>query len=218
MNLNLQAAKNYRKKHKYSGYLLRNNPVLTMGLALPFAVVATTSMKNGVSMALEMMMIHLPTMLLALLIKKNLPMPRWLRILANVMISTVFMVLARAVIVRLFQDIPNSMGAYLYLLSINSMTLLQADTMDRKTPVEAALAASFASAMGFALVVCSLSFFREVAGNGTIWGVAVPWGFKLRGLLTPFSGFILVGVMVAFFRSLNRRVLGLLLLTNRNRI
>ena len=208
--MNLSTVRKYTKKHSVVAGLLLKNPVVVLGLDLPFVIATSTSLRNAEAMSIMLLCIHMFTLLAARFTAGR--MHRWLRMLCHIFVSTIMMVLTRALVVRMFhQDILNSLGMYIYLMGVNGMTIYQALAVKRKTPLLQVLAAAFQNVLGFVLVMFLLSFVRELLGNGTLWGVVIPLPAVFPGLLIPFSGFISVGFLLAFGRFLNKRVTAFLI-------
>ncbi len=63
---------------------------------------------------------------------------------------------------------------------------------------------------GFALAMALIACVRELFGSNTIWGIAVKFPIRTRGMQIAFAGFILVALFGALFRSLHRVVIALL--------
>lgn len=188
-----------RRTYKKLKRMVYRNPVLVLGLGLPFAIVSTTSLKNGVALSIAMFLVNIPVMLAASLIGKKAPL--WLRTSLYVLLATGLTAASRYIVIFLFPDIMNFLGIYLWLMAVNTVTLSRAETTGRTLTPVSALADGFVSAAGFSVVVLILSLVRELFGNGTIWGISTGIPLKLGGLLLPFAGFILVGFFMAIYQA-----------------
>ena len=73
--MKLERVRAVRKRSRWFDGLLTHNPVLVGGMAIPFAVVITTSLKNSVSISILLACSLVPTVLLASLAGARLP--RW---------------------------------------------------------------------------------------------------------------------------------------------
>ena len=71
--MKLERVKAVRKRSRWFDGLLTHNPVLVGGMAIPFAVVITTSLKNSVSISILLACSLVPTVLLASLAGARLP-------------------------------------------------------------------------------------------------------------------------------------------------
>lgn len=205
----------YRRQHRYFGALVLRNPILALGLDLPFVIAASVSLRNAVAMSIELFIIHVVTMFSAIYTRRDLPL--WSKAAVNAGVATLAMVAARALLVELFPGILNSLGIYMYLLAINGMTQFQANALDRREKPWSVMSGAFSNALGFSLTVLAVSVLREAVGSGTLWGMALPLPFKLSALLLPFSGFILVGFLLALFKFISKRWTALAILETARR-
>lgn len=202
----------FRRRHRIFSALLMRNPVLVMGLDLPFIIAAATSLKNAAAMAIVMLMIHVTTMLVGIVTCRKLPF--WLRMLVNACVSTAMMMAAQALVIGLFKGISNSLGMYLYLMAVNGMTVFQASGLGKRAKIYPVVTSAFLNTLGFAVVAALTGAIREYIGNGALWGISVPFPVKVTALQQPFSGFIVVGFLLALSRLLNKCALARLVREN----
>lgn len=208
--MKFSTVKKYRRRHKLLGALLIRNPVLVLGLDLPFVIAAATSLKNAAAMAIQIFIIHTGTMLVGRVTCTKLH--RWQAIVANVAAATFMMMVAQVLVVALFRGISNSLGMYLYLMAVNAMTVFQSSALPKNAKIWPVFTGALSNALGFALVVGVVALIREYFAFGSLWGISLPVLIKLPALAIPFAGFMLMGFLLAFTRFLNKRLLALSLL------
>lgn len=73
--MKLEKLKRARRRGRWFDGIFGRNPVLCCGLALPFAVMVTTSLRSSVSISILLACSLIPTVLLASLVGRFLP--RW---------------------------------------------------------------------------------------------------------------------------------------------
>ncbi|MEG1869403.1 MAG: Rnf-Nqr domain containing protein [Oscillospiraceae bacterium] len=210
MNLNLHLARRYGKiKHTFKG-LINQNPVLTMGLALPFAVVCSGTLQNATILSLSMLFTVLPTLFMCNLFGKKLP--TWLHMVVFPIIAALLLIPVTVFVSPLTPNISDSLGFYIQIISVNTLLLYSiTPCVYMKKPMDA-LSYAFFNVAGFSIVVLLLAVFREALGNGTLWNIPLPYvPIKLTGLQLPFAGFILLGVLAAGCRFINRIIIQILL-------
>lgn len=204
--MDISIARRLNRRRKYLGAVLERNPALAMGFDLPFVVVTATSLKNAVAISFELMVIHFFTMLVAMAACRLLsPLPR---AMVNAAAATVAMVVARALIVQVYPEIASSVGIYVYLMAMNGLTVYHANTLDKRMKLWPVLSNAVTCVLLFASTMLVVSAVREYFGNATLWGVAMPSAFKISGLLVPFSGFIVAGILMALVKRTNRSMRG----------
>lgn len=196
-----------RKHYQQVNRLFTSHPISILMLNLPFIIVCSTTLKNAVALSIEMAMIHIFTMLISSIAVSRLH--QWLRTLVNVGISFVLMTIARALIIQIFPDITNYVGMYIYLMAVNGMTIYQSANIKRKQPITSVFTASLLDVGMFVVILTLVSIFREIIALGTIWGIALPFSLRISGLTFPFSGFILIGFLLALGRLINKKMLSI---------
>lgn len=200
------AGKKYRKAHPVLSGLLINNPALVLGFDLPFLIAASTGVRNAVAMSIEMFFVHMATMLVVVLFTRK--MPPWQRVIVTVAVSTATMMLTRELLVFLFPDILNSLGMYIYLLSVNGLTFYESLSMNKRAKVRPVMRREFFHVFAFIAVMFPISLAREYFGSGAVWGISVSMPFKLGGVIMPFFGFILMGFLLAAVKFINKKLIG----------
>ena len=202
--MELSTVRKYRRKHKFRRHLTVNNPALMLGVDLPFVVATAFTVKNAAAISIQMLMIHVITMVVARTWVIHLPM-RW-RAVVNVTISTVMMLISREIVIILFPGIMNSVGVYLYLMAVNGMTLIQANAREGVRGFRSSAFWAISDVAAFAFIMLMVSLIREVFGNATVWGLPLPLATKMSGMQIPFFGFILTGFLLAFLRIGNKQL------------
>lgn len=203
--MNLSTVRRYRRRYNLIAALLQKNPVMVLGLDLPFVIATSTTLRNAAAMSIMLLCIHIATLSAAKLTAGRLP--QWARVLCHLGASTAIMVLTRMLVIRIFgQDILNSLGIYINLMAVNGMTMYQAMAVRKGHPYRRVLWNALQNVLGFALVMFVLSPARELLGRGTLWDITVPFPVTFPGLLIPFSGFIAVGFLLALWRFFNKKI------------
>lgn len=205
--MNIALGRRYRKRQGAFSALLARNPVLVLGFDLPFVIVCATTLKTAVAMSMEMMIIHMTTMVVAMITVRTLP--TWARVMVNVGFATIMMTIARHLITPIFPDLSNYVGVYIYLMAVNGLTLFESANLSRKMKLWPVMVSALMNALAFAMIMILVAFLRELFGSGTLWGVAVTLPIKLGGLQIPFSGFIMMGFLLAFAKFFNKKMLAL---------
>ena len=201
------------KKHWYRRFLgwtkgmFRENPVLVLGLAIPFAAVASTSLQTAVAIALGALVTMLPTVMLASFIDDKIP--EWLDLPVYTGIACLFLMPMRMIIARISVTALDSIGVYFSLLCVSTLMMVQVGyAQHEKRNKIAVFLRTLRQWLGFSFVVLLLGLIREIIGNGTIWGHALPW-MKIRfsGVMVAGAGFILLGFLGAIGKKLHRLIL-----------
>lgn len=204
-------ARKYREKTgRNVSALVKRNPVMLLSVSIPFVIATAISLKFAVAMTLEMFIINVVTVVVAAFTARALEM--WKRVLVNVGAATVVMMLTRALITRMFPDISNFLGTYIYLMALNGMVILQVEEGRSVGPsltlreLGQSLRGAVVHSLVFGLIMVAVSAFREYLGAGTLWGYPLPTVAKLQGAQLPFFGFVSVGFLLALIKFLSKKI------------
>ena len=179
-----------------------------MGLALPFVIGPTLSLKSGVTVSLLIVIATLPVVILSTLIPKKTPLEYKM---VCYMILSMCCVTFFGYRLQAYPMMVESLGIYLPLAAVNSL-MYESVMKNQEENAKDKIINALKMCLGFALVVCAVSAFREVLGNKTIWGVPFTiYPIKMQGVNLPFFGLIVLGFMGAMFRSIDRLISKILL-------
>jgi len=201
MKLNLKPSeiKRYRKNNKLLGSQVWKNPVSRLGMDLPFLVVTSISLRAAAAISIQMAMVHLGTVVAAILLCRVLP--RWSRPLVYPAVSTAIMLVAWVWLSSVFPVVTGMMGMYIYLMAVNSMTFAAAMSIEREDKIYPVALRAVKCLAGFVVLIFAVSLVREYFGSGAVWSRTVPHIISLDGLHVPFFGFILLGFLLAGLRA-----------------
>ena len=103
------------------GFFLQN-PILTLGLALPFAVVACTSLQTAVGLSIGALMALIPAALLLPYVMKWIPQQfQWLDYPICALLSAAFLMPTRLITGSLSPALMDSVGVYFSLFCVSSL-------------------------------------------------------------------------------------------------
>ena len=183
--------------------LLSRTPVITYGLAIPFAVMGTTDARAAFSLSVGMMAISLLAVAVGWLLKRQ-GLDREVCMLVTAVLSSLTL--------AALSQLPASsrlsvgmLGVYFPLLAVNTLTFFLVTRCDEHSPLLDELARAFRTVLAFAFFVMAVSVFRELLGKGSLFGIKVS-GLQISTVQLPFFGFILVGMLSAFCRQVNREI------------
>jgi len=176
-----------------------------MGMDMPFIIAASVSVRSGLAISIQLLIIHTIVTFAGFLIRRHLPF--WQRVMAVAAISTLVMLPARHLVLVILPGVSDILGIYMFLLAVNAMTLLQASSLPKRAKFTSVMTGAVLSAVGFSIASVTVALVREIAGSGSIWGISLPLPFRLEGILLPFGGFVLMAFLLAATKFLNKKLL-----------
>lgn len=184
------------------------NPVLVGGLLLAPVVVASISLKNAAALSLTLMIVTIPTMLVASALKTMLP--QWLRVPFYTLVASLLLIPAAWLVTPIAPTIFDSMGMYFSLMVFNSVLFTRSEKFAIKKNLLETLLDGLCYCGGFAAVILAIAAVRELLASNSLWGIPIALPFKISAVVLPFAGFLLVGIFAAgarFLRELARKLM-----------
>ena len=181
-----------------------NNIVLIQALGLCPIIAAGTTLQNGVTLTACTAAVMIPLSLFMAFLGGR--MPKWLRPAIYVALAALLLVGASYV---LEQYISATLFANLHhFIPLIAVNMLYARTVGFSSIVHpvATVMDAVGSTVGFGLVTCAISALREVLAYGTLWNVPVDTAIRIPQMATPFTAFILLGLMAATLQWTRQRI------------
>ena len=181
------------------GFLLKNT-VLEKGLVVAPVVVVSSSLKNGVALALAFSVLTFFTVFATSFIPKKIP--HALRVIMAILFAGVLYIPTAMLVDLWFPGVSYQLGVFLPLMITNSLIVWRSESRFHKESKPRMAGDLVCHILGFWGVICLVGAVREIWGNGTLWNQPVPFVQNpIAGILLPFSGFILVGFLAALLHK-----------------
>lgn len=188
--------KNSFKKIALDG-VVSQNPTLKLVLGTCPTLALTTLAMNGLGMGAAVTFVLICSNFLVSLLRKVIP--NQVRIPAYVLIIATFVTIVRLAMDKFLPDIYESLGLYLPLIVVNCIILARAESFASKNNPLYAMADGLFMGVGFTLALTLMGAVRELLGNASIFGVAMPWGFKIGFFSSAAGAFFTYAIFIALF-------------------
>ncbi|MGC9314521.1 MAG: electron transport complex subunit RsxE [bacterium] len=181
------------------GFLIEN-PVLVLALGLCPALAVTSSAFNGLGMGVAATFVLVMSNVIISLIKPLVPAK--IRIPIFITVIATFVTIVKLVMAAYVPALSAALGIFIPLIVVNCIILGRAEAFASKHGVMRSLADGIGMGLGFAFTLVLLGSFRELLGNGTIFGANIMGdNFKPALLMIlPPGAFLSLGMMVAASR------------------
>ncbi len=169
---------------------------LVLGLCPTLAV--TTSAENGMGMGLATTFVLVCSNLLVSLLRKIIPSK--VRIAAYIVIIASFVVIVELTMQAYVFPLYQALGIFIPLIVVNCIILGRAEAFAGKNGPLPSIADGLGVGIGFTISLTVLGAFREVLGNGTIWGAGIMWeSYEPFTFMVRAPGaFVALGLFLAF--------------------
>jgi len=181
------------------GFLIEN-PVLVLALGLCPALAVTSSAFNGLGMGVAATFVLVMSNVIISLIKPLVPAK--IRIPIFITVIATFVTIVKLVMAAYVPALSAALGIFIPLIVVNCIILGRAEAFASKHGVLRSLADGIGMGLGFAFTLVLLGSFRELLGNGTIFGASIMGDSYKPALLMilPPGAFLSLGMMVAASR------------------
>ena len=177
--------------------------VLLLGMCPSLAV--TTSLTNAVGMGVSVIFILAVSNFAISLLRRFIPST--IHIPAFIGIIAAFVTIVEMIMNAYLPELYISLGIYLPLIVINCIILERAESFASKNPVIYSVIDGIAVGIGFTIALFVISFFREIIGAGTLFGIPVlPETFMpALIMILPPGAFITLGIILAVFAYIRNK-------------
>jgi len=196
--------KNNRVITIFKNGLLDENPIFRLMLGLCPTLAVTTSASNGLGMGLAATFVLVCSNVVIASLRNFIPekvrIPAFIVVIATFV--TIVQLLMEAYVPALFE----ALGLFIPLIVVNCIILGRAESFASKNNVFYSLMDGLAMGLGFTVALLLIASFREVLGNGTIFGVTLFGNnFKpaMMMILSP-GGFLTFGLLLAAINKISK--------------
>lgn len=196
--------------HEFTKGILKENPVLRLVLGTCPTLAITTTAKNGLGMGIAAMFVLVGSNLAISALRKVIPDK--VRIPAFIAIIAGFVSIVQMLLQAYLPALNKSLGIYIPLIVVNCIILARAEMFASKNPVLPSVLDGLGMGVGFTSALILMGSIREIIGNGTLFGIAIPV-LRSGGVIEPMlvvilapGGFFVFGILVALAQRLSKNL------------
>jgi Na+-transporting NADH:ubiquinone oxidoreductase subunit D len=177
------------------------NPVFRQILGICSALAVTNLLINTLIMGLSL--IFVVTMSnVTVSILRNIT-PTRIRMMVQTLIIASYVIIVDVFLKAYLPDISEALGPYVGLIITNCIIMGRCEAFARNNTFWPSLVDGLASGCGYAFVLLTIAFFRELMGFGTLFGMDVmPGGWTSWVIMVmPPGAFFMLGAFIWVVRS-----------------
>ena len=184
--------------------LLKENPVLVLVLGTCPTLAMSVSIVNAIAMGLAATAVLICSNAVISLLRKVIP--DTVRIPCYIVVIAGFVTLVQMLMEAYLPDLYEMLGVYLALIVVNCIILGRAEMFANKHNVFESALDGLGMGFGFTLALLAMATVREVLGNASFAGMAIPFleNYKIPILVAPPGGFLVFGCMIALVAFITR--------------
>ncbi len=185
--------------------IVKENTIFKLALSLCPSIAVTSGLKNGVLMGAAVLfvqvMVNITISLMRKFIHPKVRLPIFMLVISG-WVTVTDMSMAAAV-----PDVYKQMGLYIQLIVAFASILARAEMFASKNKIAPSMADGIGMGIGFLFALTVISFFRELIGKGSLWGMHIVDAKPLLIMILPAGGFFAVGILMAFFNWIDIKFL-----------
>jgi len=186
--------------------IFKNNPIALQMLGICSALAVTTKLETSLVMSLAVVVVVAFSNLFVSLIRNHVPGS--IRILVEMTIIASLVIIADQAIKAYAYDVSKQLSVYVGLIITNCIVMGRAEAYALKNPPLQSFMDGIGNGMGYAVILLSVGFMRELFGSGKFFGMTIlpltndgGW-YQSNGLmlLAP-SAFFLIAFFIWILRT-----------------
>jgi Na+-translocating ferredoxin:NAD+ oxidoreductase subunit E len=181
--------------------IFRENTIFRLALSLCPSIAVTNNLRNGVLMGAAVLfvqvMVNMTISLMRDFIHPRIRLPIFMLVISG-WVTVTDMTMA-----AFTPDAYRQMGLYIQLIVAFASILARAEMFASKNRFVPSMFDGIGMGLGFLFALTIISFFRELLGKGSLWGLQIIDAKPLLIMILPAGGFFAVGILMGLFNWLS---------------
>jgi len=183
--------------------LWKDNPVFRQVLGICSTLAVTNLLANTLFMCFGVITVTALSNFVISLLRNHIP--KRVRMIAQVLIISSFVMMVDIVIKALAPDIHRFIGPYVGLIITNCIIMGRAEAFAAQNKPVASLIDGIAMGLGYSLILVAIALVREPLGFGTLLGKTLParalWWHQWTIMVMPPGAFFMLAAITWFARG-----------------
>jgi electron transport complex protein RnfE len=177
--------------------IVRENPVLVLMLGTCPTLAVSTQASNAIGMGLAATFVLVCSNVVISALRNVIP--EKVRIPCYIVLIAGFVTVVQMAMEAYAHTLFEALGIYLPLIVVNCIILGRAEMFANRNKVSDSALDGLGMGAGFTLTLLVMASIREILGNGTWFGLEIPWlgGNGISVLTMAPGGFIVFGCLIA---------------------
>jgi Na+-transporting NADH:ubiquinone oxidoreductase subunit D len=181
--------------------LSENNPITVQVLGICSALAVTVQMNTAVVMSMAVIFVLTMSNTVISLMRNQIPSQ--IRIIVQLSVIASLVILADQVLRAFLYDVSRQLSVFVGLIITNCIIMGRAEAFAMANPPGKSFLDGLGNGLGYAVILCTVAFGRELFGSGTLFGVQIvppflyDMGYVNMGIMVvPAGAFILLGLII----------------------
>ncbi|MCF1428229.1 MAG: NADH:ubiquinone reductase (Na(+)-transporting) subunit D [Shewanella sp.] len=193
-------------KQVLTGPIINNNPIALQILGVCSALAVTSKLETALVMTLALTAVTAFSNLFISIIRNHIPSS--VRIIVQMTIIASLVIVVDQVLQAYAYNVAKQLSVFVGLIITNCIVMGRAEAYAMKTPPTMSFMDGIGNGLGYGAILLTVGFFRELFGNGSLFGVEIlskvsegGWYQPNGLLLLPPSAFFLIGIIIWVIRT-----------------
>ncbi len=189
------------KKTKTS-YLLRGTPSVLLVLGAGFVMASSADIRAALGMGAAVLLSMFLSAVVVSAIHKIIP--AYAKIPAYLLIITGFVSLISMLMQAYFPDVVNMLGVHLATLSVSAVIFRDCEEVADHNGEATSIKTALITGLFFTVVMVVCALIRETLGNGTFWGMEIPFlkDYRISAIAGAFGGYLVLAIVMAVINKI----------------
>lgn len=202
-------AKESFNKRAFLNPLSKDNPVIVQILGICSALAVTAKLEPAIVMGVSVIAVLAFACVIISLIRNTIP--NNIRIIVQLVVVAGLVVIVNQLLMAYAYDVSKQLSVFVGLIITNCILMGRLEAFAMANKPWPAFLDGVGNGCGYAIILIIVAFFRELLGNGTLFGHEVipqsfyQWGYFNNGLMIlPPMALIVVACIIWVHRSRNK--------------
>ena len=188
--------------------IIERNPIALLVLGICSALAVTSQMRTALVMSVCVTLVTACSSLVISLVRARIP--NSVRIGLQITVIATLVILVDQVLKTFFFDLAKQLSVYVGLIITNCIVMGRAEGFAMANPPGKSFLDGIGNGLGYAFILMTVSFIRELLGSGSVFGVEIlklttngGWYVRNGLLLLPVSAFFLIALIIWLLRTID---------------
>lgn len=197
-----------RKRDLLLRSIIERNPIALLVLGICSALAVTSKMETALVMSICVTFVVAFSSFTISLVRAHIP--NSVRIGIQITVIATLVILVDQVLKAFYFDLAKQLSIYVGLIITNCIVLGRAEGFAMSNPPVNSFFDGIGNGLGYAFILMTVAFFRELLGSGTLFGVEIlplttngGWYIRNGLLILPVSAFFLIALIIWLLRTID---------------
>jgi Na+-transporting NADH:ubiquinone oxidoreductase subunit D len=197
-----------RKRDLLLRSIIERNPIALLVLGICSALAVTSKMETALVMSICVTFVVAFSSFTISLVRAHIP--NSVRIGIQITVIATLVILVDQVLKAFYFDLAKQLSIYVGLIITNCIVLGRTEGFAMANPPMNSFFDGIGNGLGYAFILMTVAFFRELLGSGTLFGIEIlplttngGWYIRNGILILPVSAFFLIALIIWLLRTID---------------